>query len=247
MRLNMPRRKRGWIDRACYHVTQRCHGRKFLFHFFKYREFYEKQLYETQRRYSVDILNYTITSNHVHLIITADNGEDISKALRYLNGRMGQYYNMEKEKEGAFWGDRFHATRIQNGAHLGKCFFYIDLNMVRAGVVKHPEEWKHCGYHELIMDKSRYRIVNIQRVLESLCMKDKEQFRAWYTKTLNSKLEKEELKREAFWSKAAVVGDSDWLKDTGGKESGMKRYSILSEDGVSFIMGIKTHDKLKRA
>jgi len=29
----MPRRRRGWIDDACYHVTHRCHEREFLFKF----------------------------------------------------------------------------------------------------------------------------------------------------------------------------------------------------------------------
>jgi hypothetical protein len=31
---------------------------------------------------------------------------------------------------GAFWSDRYHPTLIQNGAHLGRCLFYIDMNMV---------------------------------------------------------------------------------------------------------------------
>lgn len=243
----MPRRRRGWTDNACYHITQRCHDRKFLFRFSKYREFYIKQLYEAQSRYRVDILNYMITSNHVHLLVTASNGKNISKALQYLNGRIGQFYNMEKEKEGAFWAERFHSTRIQNGEHLGKCLFYIDLNMVRAGVVDHPEKWKHCGYHELISDKSRYRIVNLDKLIQRLALSDRDQFRDWYTKTLNSKLENEELKREAFWSEAAVVGDKNWLDETGGVESGLKRYNIHELGKVCYITGIKTHDKLKRA
>jgi REP element-mobilizing transposase RayT len=36
----MARRKRNWVDGACYHITHRCHGRKFLFRFEKYRDFY---------------------------------------------------------------------------------------------------------------------------------------------------------------------------------------------------------------
>ncbi len=38
---------------------------------------------------------------------------------------------------------------IETGTHLSRCLFYIDLNMVRAGVVQHPEEWQHGGYREL--------------------------------------------------------------------------------------------------
>jgi REP element-mobilizing transposase RayT len=44
----MPRRKRGWIDGACYHITHRCHNREFLFHYKKYRQFYQRQLFDTR-------------------------------------------------------------------------------------------------------------------------------------------------------------------------------------------------------
>ena len=32
----MPRRRRYWIRNGCYHLTHRCHERKFLFRFAKY-------------------------------------------------------------------------------------------------------------------------------------------------------------------------------------------------------------------
>jgi putative transposase len=40
--------------------------------------------------------------------------------------------------------DRYHATAIESGEHLWHCPVYVDLNMVKAGVVKQPSEWK-CG------------------------------------------------------------------------------------------------------
>ncbi len=58
----MPRRRRGWLDKACYHVTHRCHKREFLFKFAKYRDLYIRQLWEMKQRFKVDILNYMITS-----------------------------------------------------------------------------------------------------------------------------------------------------------------------------------------
>ena len=72
----MPRRRRGWIDNACYHITHRCHEREFLFKFSKYRDIYINQLFETKQRFNVDILNYIVTSNHVHLLVTAKNGKN---------------------------------------------------------------------------------------------------------------------------------------------------------------------------
>jgi REP-associated tyrosine transposase len=39
--------------------------------------------------------------------------------------------------------DRDRATAIQADDHLHQCVAYIDLNMMRAGVVKHPREWEN--------------------------------------------------------------------------------------------------------
>ncbi|MGE4344011.1 MAG: hypothetical protein AB7F20_06950 [Geoalkalibacter sp.] len=44
-------------------------------------------------------------------------------------------------RKGAFWEDRYHAAAIESGEHLLRCLVYIDLNMVRAGAVSHPQEW----------------------------------------------------------------------------------------------------------
>ena len=107
----------------------------------KYREIYLRELWEMKQRFKVDVLDYMITSNHVHLLLTARHCDDISKALQFLHGAVGQKYNALKKRQGAFWSDRFHATRIQSGDHLRRCLFYIDLNMIRAGAVEHPEEW----------------------------------------------------------------------------------------------------------
>ena len=131
----MPRRPRGWIDNACYHVTHRCHKREFLLKFAKHRDIYMRELWQMKQRFKIDVLDYMITSNHVHLLITARHGSDISKALQFLHGAVGQSYNTLKKRQGAFWSDRFHSTRIQNGDHLRRCLFYIDLNMVRAGAI----------------------------------------------------------------------------------------------------------------
>ena len=101
----MPRRKRGWIDNACYHITHRCHNRKFLFRYKKYREFYLRHLFEMQKRYNVDILDYVVTGNHAHLLLTSKKGKSISEGFRYLHGRVAQFYNLQTGKNGAFWSD----------------------------------------------------------------------------------------------------------------------------------------------
>ena len=232
----MPRRKRKWLDNACYHITHRCHERKFLFRFAKYRNFYTRHLFIMHKRYKIDILDYMVTGNHIHLLLSSRKGERISEGLRYLHGRIGQWHNIQTGREGSFWTDRFHSTKIQDGSPLRHCLFYIDLNMVRAGVIKHPEEWQHCGYSEFMGKKQRCRIINMQLLLNSLSMDNEKGFRNWYTLTLKDKLKNEEFKRQEFWSKAIAVGDEEWLKSQASL-IGAKRFKIVKSENIHYVIG----------
>jgi putative transposase len=237
----MPRRRRSWINYACYHITHRCHERKFLFKFAKHRNIYLKLLFEMQKKYNIDILDYIVTSNHVHLLLSAKRAKNIPLGLQFLHGGMAQKYNIQKTREGSFWRNRFHATRIESGAHLGKCLFYIDMNMVRAGAVAHPAEWEHTAYHEFIEPKQRYRIVNIARLLEVLDFDpaDIEGFRKWYISTLDEKLACEEHHREVYWSKAAAIGGEKWLPqaaaDSGLKHCKAKGFQASTGEYVYYV------------
>jgi hypothetical protein len=57
-------------------------------------------------------------------------------------------------------GDNFHATLVEEGSYLWRCLCYIELNMVRAGVVSHPREWEWVGYHEIMGQRKRYRLLD---------------------------------------------------------------------------------------
>lgn len=234
----MPRRLRNWVDNSTYHLTHRCEDKNFYFKFSKYRKLYCHYLHAGQKRYKVDVLNFIVTSNHVHLILTAKCGQNISRCIQYVHSHVAQEYNRLKQVDRSFWHGRFHATLIENGEHLGRCLFYIDMNMVRAGQVEHPSEWEHSGYHEIMKDKDRYRIVNVQRLMECLKLGNagKEELRNWYRKTLDEKLSLNFLQREAFWSEAYAVGSNEWLNETAEK-TGLKKYDFYKTDKTEYIKG----------
>jgi putative transposase len=52
----------------------------------------------------LSILNYMVTSNHVHLLVV-DTGkrEVIPKSMQLVAGRTGQEYNQRKNRKGAYW------------------------------------------------------------------------------------------------------------------------------------------------
>ena len=238
----MSRKRRSWEKGACYHITHRCHNQEFLFRYAKYRNFYIRTLFKVVQRYHVDVLDYIVTSNHVHLLVAAKDGTEISSALRYLHGQVGQWYNIQKDTSGSFWSNRFHSTKIQNGAHLARCLLYIDLNMVRAGVVDHPAKWNHSAYRELKGERQRCCIINMPRLLNCLAMKDKKTFQHWHERVLAEKLTGKNG-REEYWSNSVAVGDKEWLEEL-IKSQHLKRHIIIDKGEICYLQGMKgTFDK----
>ena len=106
-----------------------------------------------------------VTSNHIHLLV-ADTGDRdvIPNSMQLIAGRTGQEYNQRKDRKGAFWEDRYHATAVESGDHLARCMVYIDTNMVRAGVVDHPSMWPYGGFNEIQEPRRRNVLIDYDRL-----------------------------------------------------------------------------------
>ena len=134
----------------------------FLLKFARERNRCLELLYQAKQRYGLVVLDYIVTSNHIHLLVSDDGDRDtIPKSMQMVAGQTGQEYNRRKKHQGVYWEDRYHATAIESGMHLLKCLIYIDLNMVRTGVVSHPSEWAQSGYNEIQNQKQRYDKIQI--------------------------------------------------------------------------------------
>ena len=137
--------------------------------------------------------------------------DSIPRSIQLIAGRTGQEYNQRKNRNGAFWEDRYHATAVQTNEHLIKCITYIDLNMVRAGVAKHPQEWIHSGYNEIQRPRQRYGIIDFKNLMALLQIENfadlKEAHREWIEETLNTS----KVVRESKWTQSIAVGDKSFL------------------------------------
>jgi len=58
-------------------LTGRCHKREFLFNLVKDRRRWLQWLYKAKKRYGLTILDYTVTSNHIHMLLYDDGGRDV--------------------------------------------------------------------------------------------------------------------------------------------------------------------------
>ena len=93
----MPRANRYFIPNQVWHITHRCHKREFLLKFARDRQRWLGWLFEAKKRFGLSILDYMVTSNHVHLLVSSDKDQEvIPKSIQLIAGRTGQEYNERK-------------------------------------------------------------------------------------------------------------------------------------------------------
>jgi len=207
----MPRANRTFTSGYVWHITERCHDRKFLLRFLKDRQRWRAWLFEARKRFGLCVLNYIATSNHVHLLVRDQGRDEIPASLQLVASRTAREYNQRKARRGAFWEDRYHATCVDSDAYLARCMVYIDLNMVRAGRVTHPEQWEVCGYREIQAAPKRYRIIDTPALCQLLEVADSAALRVTHKRWVDTALAAGDLARDDCWTQSPVVGSRDFV------------------------------------
>ena len=110
----MPRANRYFLPSHIWHITHRCHQRKFLLKFARDRRRYLHWMFEAKKRFGLCVLDYTVTSNHIHLLVKDTGAGVIAESMQLIAGRTAREYNQRKGNKGAFWEDRYHATAIDS-------------------------------------------------------------------------------------------------------------------------------------
>ncbi len=190
-----------------------------------------------------------MTSNHIHLLVVDSDKDVIPNSLQLIAGRTAQEFNKRKKRKGAFWDDRYHATAIETGEHLFRCIAYIDLNMVRNGVVAHPSLWEHGGYNEIQDPRERYSILDRDKLVAlSGCSSD-EQFRTIHRQLVEESLQSERMDRQPEWSESIAVGGQGFIEGIknqlncgifGRKVVECDDSSILRESSVAYNCHLST-------
>lgn len=195
-----------------WHLTARCHNRDFLLGQVLYRKLFVDVLFENQARYRVPVLNFTVTCNHVHLLVVSPADRDaIPRMMRDLGSKVAATYNKKTDRKGSFWERRYHATAVESGEHLVRCSLYIDTNMIRAGVARHPSQWKHGGFHEIVKPKQRYRTVNLSELSRLAGMPDDPDFPKHYAGWVENVVRRGHLCRDDVWTAELAVGSEKFV------------------------------------
>ena len=121
----------------------------------------------------------------------------------------------------------------KTGIHLIRCLAYIDLNMVRAGVVQNPCDWVYGGYNEIQNPKQRYSLINRPKLTDLLGIKNDDQLSEYHCKWVEDVLKNGLNQRDAKWTESIAVGDKEFAMATEAKlgAKAMGRRALENKEG----------------
>lgn len=145
----MARLPRFFVPGVPLHVIQRGNNREALFRQITDYQVYLDCLKEAAQRHECAIHAYVLMTNHVHLLVTPTHEDSLPKTFQSLGRQYVQYFNTTHQRTGTLWEGRYRATLIESETYLFTCSRYIELNPVRAEMVRHPRDyrWSSYAYH----------------------------------------------------------------------------------------------------
>ena len=100
---------------------------------------------------------------------------------------------------------------MESGEHLFKCLVYIDLNMVRTGVVAHPSEWPFCGYNEIQEPKRKKVLIDYAKLRASLGFETYDLVRSYHKEWVDEYLANGKNIRDEKWTRSIAVGSRGFV------------------------------------
>jgi len=142
----MPRRARLKVADLPLHIIQRGNNRTPCFYADEDYGLYLHHLAQLASKFECAIHAYVLMTNHVHLLLTSSKEDGPSLLMKHLGQRYVQYVNKTYRRSGTLWEGRFRSSIVQRDGYALKCQRYIELNPVRASMVKHPGEYVWSSY-----------------------------------------------------------------------------------------------------
>jgi len=210
----MPRAARIAPKESVFHVLTRGNNRQDVFKDGGDHRRYIEILQKYKERYDFKMYHYVLMRNHVHLVLeTIEKGGSLSEIMKGINISYAQYYKKRYGHIGHFWQDRYKSIIVSKDNYLLACGSYVELNPVRAKVVKEPEDYKWSSYNHYAYGK-RDDLIEEHCIYEDLS-KDEKARRRMYREFVKGMLA----------NKGGMRGEMDRRKLYGGYDfiSGVRR------------------------
>ena len=142
----MPRRPRYDLPGVPQHVIQRGVDRQPVFFCDEDCRFYLDWLADYASKRGIDVHAYCLMTNHIHLLLSAPSTGALGGLMQDMGRRYVQYVNRTYRRSGGLWQGRYKSSHIQTERYLLACMRYVELNPVRAEMVKAPGDYRWSSY-----------------------------------------------------------------------------------------------------
>lgn len=149
----MPRIARKDLGTSFFHVIVQGINKEYIFYKEEYIKKYLKLLNKYKEDFDIQILAYCIMNNHAHLLIYAENCEEMSSFMHKVNCLYAHYYNKKEQRVGVLFRNRYESEPIYNERYLINCIKYIHMNPVNANIVSKCSEYKYSTYNDYIKNE----------------------------------------------------------------------------------------------
>ena len=142
----MPRKPRFFLPDVPIHAIARGHNKNAIFKSDADKATYLEMAKEAAAFLQVSVHAYVLMDNHVHWLISSADPQNLSKFMQSLGRKYVPYFNHKYGKTGTLWQGRFKASLVNTDVYLLRCYQYIELNPVRAGMVSSPQDYTWSSY-----------------------------------------------------------------------------------------------------
>ena len=142
----MPRKPRFKLPGIPQHIIQRGNNR--LPCFFNESDYWQylDDLKVSAEKYQCQIHGYVLMTNHVHLLASPIDVNSISQMMQALGRRYVYFINKKYRRTGTLWEGRYRSCLVDSQTYLLSCMRYIELNPVRAGMARHPADYRWSSF-----------------------------------------------------------------------------------------------------
>jgi len=132
---------------AALHIISRGNNRAACFFNDGDRLAYLRYLRTSLLRTGCVLHAYCLMTNHVHLLLTPPANLSACAALMKAVGQLyTQHVNRVHSRTGTLWEGRYRSCLASTSGYVTACYRYIELNPVRAGMVRHPGDYPWSSY-----------------------------------------------------------------------------------------------------
>ncbi len=142
----------------------------------------------------VEIVGYSLLSNHFHLLLKQISEKGIEKFMQKLGNSYTKYFNEKYQRNGSLFQGTFKSSYIESNSQLLRMSVYVNCNS-EIHKVSSAREYKWCGYPEYI-GKTNSKLCTKKDILSHF--KNKSDFQEYANENILDFMERKEDQKLIF-------------------------------------------------